>query len=166
MSKCSFTIIQDRSVLWWVIQCTIFPHDRISHKNIMMIFCKSYTLDEILYLNLLFAMCIKESRDQVHSCQFLTVRVTLFLLVHAVWECREKHSHTDSTSRSISVGRGSGSTAPAGYLVIEMLRFHPRWQTVAPAADGRWWNVILQIEICWNQSRWVSSLQCVQFTTN
>jgi hypothetical protein len=51
--------------------------------------------------------------------------------------------HTNSASRGVSVGEGSGSTLPAGYLIVKMLGFHPRWQTVAPAADGGWWNIVL-----------------------
>jgi hypothetical protein len=142
----SFTNIKTVVYSGGFIQCTVFPEDRILHSKLITIICKNHTLVEVLYFNLFFAMFTKASCDEVISHQFLTIlciRVIWFLFVHGVWECGPEHSQTDSASRGCSVGGSSGSTLPAGYLIIEMFRFHPRWQTVAPAADRRWWNVVL-----------------------
>jgi hypothetical protein len=142
----SFTNIKTEVYSGGFIQCTLFPEDRISHSNLIITFCKNHSLVEILYFNPLFAVFSKASCDEVINHQFLTILcigVIWFLFVHSVWECGPEHSQTDSASRGCSVGGGSGSTLPAGYFVIEMFRFHPWWQTVAPAADRRWWNVVL-----------------------
>lgn len=142
----SFTNMKTAVYSGGFIQCTVFPEDRILHSKLITIICKNHTFVEVLYFNLSFALFTKASCNEVISRQFLTIlciRVIWFLFVHGVWECGPEHSQTDSASRGCSVGGSSGSTLPAGYLIIEMFRFHPRWQTVAPAADRRWWNVVL-----------------------